>query len=168
MVPLIIIMRILHIVFGIFWVGTTFFMVLVLTPRLRALGPAIQSPVMRAIMPAMVPLMMVGAIVTAVTGIVLTFVLRWGALDTIFVTGWGWSMIIGFIVTLAAVVIGFGIVVPAGMRQAKLAASIEGRPPTPEEGQQLGQLAARIGKLTITNAILMLIVVITMSVARSV
>ena len=35
---LIIVMRILHIVFSVFWVGTAFFMVAILTPQLKAVN----------------------------------------------------------------------------------------------------------------------------------
>ncbi len=41
-----VVLRILHIVFGVFWVGSAFFLVLILEPRLRALGPEIQRPAM--------------------------------------------------------------------------------------------------------------------------
>lgn len=163
---LLISMRILHIVFGIFWVGTVFFLVFILTPRLRTLGPAVQSPVMQAIMPVMIPYMMVSALITVLSGIVLTLVMRWGALMTLFTTGWGWSIIVGFVASLAAAIIGFGIVVPVGRRQAMLASSIEGRPPTPEEGQQLGKLGAKIRNLTLTNFTLLIIATITMPIAR--
>ena len=163
---LIVVMRILHIVFGVFWVGTVFFMVFILTPRLRALGPTIQSPVMRVLMPVMIPYMMVSAIITVLSGVVLTLVLRWGALGTLFTTGWGWSMIVGFVTSLVAAFIGFGIVIPLGRRQAALASSIEGRPPGPEEAQQLGQLGARIGSLTLTNFVLLIIATVTMAIAR--
>ncbi len=164
--PLMISMRILHIVFSLFWVGTTFYLVLILTPRLRALGPSVQGPVMGALVPAQIPFMIVSATVTLVTGIVITLIMRGAALDTLFVTGWGWSMIVGFVTSAAAAVIGFGIIIPTGRRQSELAASIQGRPPTPEEGQQLGQLGARIGTLMVTNFILLLIATITMAIAR--
>ncbi len=164
--PLMISMRILHIVFGLFWVGTIFYMVLILTPRLRALGPAVQGPVMGALMPVQVPFMIVSASVTVLSGVVITLAMRWGALGTLFATGWGWSMIVGFVTTAAAAVIGFGIVIPTGRRQTELAGSIQGRPPTPEEGQQLGQFAARIGTLMVTNFVLLLIATVTMAIAR--
>ncbi len=163
---LIISMRILHIVFGVFWVGATFFMVLVLVPRLRALGPPIQGPVMGALTPVLTPFMVVSAIVILVTGVVLTLVTRWGALDTLFVTGWGWSMIVGFVTSVAAAIVGFGIIVPTGHRQAKLAGSIAGRPPTPEEGKQLEQMGAKIGVLMLNNFVLLLIATVTMAIAR--
>ena len=41
-----VVLRLLHIIFGIFWAGTAFFNVLILEPRLRRMGPAFQNPVM--------------------------------------------------------------------------------------------------------------------------
>ena len=166
MEALIISMRILHIVFSVFWVGAAFFMVAILTPRLRVLGPPIQGPVMKAVMPVMIPYMVLSAVITALTGVVLTLVMRWGMLATIFTTGWGWSMIIGFVTSLTAAIIALGIVVPMGRRQAALAGSIEGRPPNPEEMQQLGKLGATIGKLSFINFVLLIIATITMAIAR--
>ncbi len=159
-------MRILHIVFGVFWVGTAFFTVVILAPKLKALGPSVQGPVMQAIMPVMMPYMMVSAIITALSGVVLTLVMRWGALGTLFTTGWGWSMVVGFAASLVAVIIGFGIVVPLGLRQAALAKSIAGRPPKPEEAQQLGQFGERIRRLTTTNFVLLIVATLTMAIAR--
>ncbi len=166
MEALIISMRILHIVFSVFWVGTAFFMVAILTPRLKALGPQIQSPVMRAIMPVVIPYMMISSIITVLSGIVLTLVMRWGALGTLFTTGWGWSMIVGFVTSFVAAFIAFGVVIPLAKRQAALASSIVGRPPSPEEGQQLSQFGARIGRLTLTNFVLLIIATLTMAIAR--
>ena len=161
-----VILRILHIIFGVSWAGALFFNVLVLEPRLRRLGPAIQNPVMGSLMPVMIPFMLVSALVTIVSGVAMTLILRWGALDTLFVTGWGWSMIISFITTIAAAIIGFGVVIPTGRRLAALAGSLQGRPPTPEEAQQLGGLSARITTLTRINFVLLLSAVVTMAIAR--
>ena len=36
-----VILRLLHILFGVFWTGTALFMAVILEPRLRALGSAI-------------------------------------------------------------------------------------------------------------------------------
>ena len=39
-------LRILHIVAGVFWAGSVFFLVLILEPQLRKLGPMHMKPVM--------------------------------------------------------------------------------------------------------------------------
>ncbi len=168
MEALIIALRILHIVFGVFWVGSLFFNVLILEPRLRTLGPATQNPVMGALMPVMIPFMITSAIVSAGSGIAMTLILRSGALNTLFTTGWGWAIFIGFIATAAAFIVGFGLMIPAGRRLGALAGSIQGRPPKPEEAQQLGRLSARIQTMSRINFAFLLIVVVAMSVARSV
>lgn len=159
-------LRVLHIVFGVFWVGTTFYLVLILLPRLRALGPTIQNPVMQALGTVQIPYMVTSAIITILSGVALTLIMRWGTLYTLFTTGWGWSMVISFVTTLGAAIIGFGIVIPTGRRLEALGNSIRERPPKPEEAQQLGQLSARMGTLMVTNFVLLLIAVGTMAVAR--
>ncbi len=41
--------RVLHIVFGSFWVGSALFLTIILEPRLRAMGPHFHGPVMGAV-----------------------------------------------------------------------------------------------------------------------
>ena len=166
MVPLIVVLRILHIVFSLFWVGIVFYMILILMPRLRALGPTIQNPLMKALTPVQTRYILVSAIVTVLSGVALTLIMRWGSLGMLFSTGWGWSMVIGFITTLVAAILGFGVVIPTGRRMEAIGSSIKERPPKPEEAQQLQKLGARMGTLLFTNSILLLIAVVTMSVAR--
>ena len=63
-----IILRILHIIFGVFWAGSSIFVATILEPRLRALGPAIHGPVIKAIMPIMSRVMLVSATITIAVG----------------------------------------------------------------------------------------------------
>lgn len=84
-----VILRNLHIVFGVFWTGTAVFLATILEPRLRALGPAVQGPVMGSLMPALTPSMLGSAAITIGAGVALALRLRWGHLDTFFDTGWG-------------------------------------------------------------------------------
>src|SRR3990170_860845 len=104
-------LRMLHIIFGIFIGGAYLFIVPILEPRLRRLGPAIQGPVINALMPVLTPVMMV------------SFVM----------------------------VIGFGILAPTGIRLNKLGSSLEGRAPSPEEGQRIQQLSEKIERLSRIN-----------------
>ncbi len=61
---------------------------------------------------------------------------------------------------------GFGLIVPTGIRQGKLGASIAGRALTPEEGQQLQGLSAKLEKLTRINFTLVATALATMVIAR--
>lgn len=160
------ILRIVHIVFGIYVAGSYLFLVPILEPRLKRLGPAIQSPVMRALMPILTPINALSFIIIIGTGLAMTLIMRSGALNTLFVTTWGWAMIIGLVATLAVCVVGFGFLMTTGFRMDKLGRSIEGRAPTPDEGKQLHQLSARIEILSRVNLVLIVIALATMIASR--
>ncbi len=159
-------LRLLHVVFSIYLAGSMVFSVLVLGPRLKRLGPTIQGPVMSALMPVMIPLNVISFIVIMATGIPMTFMARSSTLGDLFTTGWGLDIVLGIIATIAAAIVGFGLIVPTGMRQGKLGASIAGRAPTPEEGKQLQGLSEKLEKLTRINLILIVIALATMVIAR--
>ncbi len=160
------VLRIVHVVFGIYIAGSYLFLVPILEPRLKRLGPAIQGPVMRALMPILTPINAISFIIIIGTGMAMTFIMRSGALNTLFVTAWGWAIIVGFVVTIAAGVVGFGFLMTTGMRMDKLGRSIEGRAPTSEEGQQLQQLSHRVETLSRVNLVLIVIALATMVASR--
>ena len=159
-------LRLLHVIFSIYLAGSMIFNVLVLSPRLKRLGPAIQRPVMGALTPIMIALNATSFIVIVATGIPMTFMARNSSLSALVTTGWGWDIIIGIIATIVAAVVGFGIIVPTGVRLGKLGASIAGRGPTPEEGQQLQGLSAKLEKLSRVNFTLIVVALATMVIAR--
>ncbi|MBI2979546.1 MAG: hypothetical protein HYY41_01775 [Chloroflexi bacterium] len=160
------ILRILHILFGVFVAGYYMFAVPILLPRLKRLGPAIQGPVMQALMPVLTPVMMVSAVVIVGTGIAMTLILRPGNLGTLFTTGWGWAIFTGFILTLVIIVLAFGVIIPTGLRAQKLARVIQGRPPTPDEVKQMGKLSAQVETASNVNFVLVVIVLLAMLLAR--
>ena len=135
-------------------------------PRLKRLGPPIQGPVMQSLMPVLTPVMATSSFVIVGTGIAMTLILRQGTLGMLFTTGWGWAMIIGLVLTLAAIVVAFGFIVPAGLRADRLGRSIEGRAPKPDEAQQLGRLSAKIETLSRANLVIIVIILLAMILAR--
>ena len=138
----IVVLRLLHIGFGVFWVGSALFLVLILEPRLRALGPTIQRPVMGALARVMGPALGVSGLITIAAGLTLFFQLPRGGLDRLFADAWAWAIFIGFLATVLAYGAGLVLGITTN-RLAGLGKSIEGRPPTPEEGGQLQRLSAR-------------------------
>lgn len=163
---LLVTLRVLHFVFGVFWVGTVFFLTLIFQPRLQRLGPAVQRPVMGALTPALIPAMMASSIITIGSGLALTLIMRWGTLGVFLASDWGWAMLIGTATTVGAVTVGFGFATPTARSMAKLGQSIQGRAPAPAELQELNRLARRFEALSRTNVVLLLIAVGTMAVAR--
>jgi len=160
------VLRIVHVIFGIFVAGAYLFLVLILEPRLKRLGPAIQSPLMSSLSPVMTVAMGLSFIVLIGTGVAIVLILRSGSLNTLFASGWGWAVVIGLIATAGAFVVGFGMLTPTGIRLSKLGNSIKGRPPTTEEGQQMNRLSSRIATLSRWNFILIMLATASMISAR--
>lgn len=159
-------LRILHIVFGTFWAGTLIFSTLILEPALKRLGPGIQNPVMKVLMPAVTPAMMLSSVTALLTGVAMTLIMRGSTLNLLLANAWGWAILVGFVTTLAAIVIGFGVMAPTGMQIEKLARSFEGRAPTPDEARELEGLNARIESLSRVDFVLILLAVGSMAAAR--
>ena len=160
-----IILRLLHIVFGVFWAGSAIFFAVILQPRLRTLGPEIQARVMAALIPVMGPALISSAVITIVAGVTLALRLRWGNLDTFLNTGWGWAILIGFVASIGALSSGVVTIVLAN-RMLTLGRSIGERAPTPEEGARLQRIGARLPRLARSTAVLVLIAIGTMASAR--
>lgn len=157
-------LRMLHIVFGMFWIGSDVFITFLLVPQLRALGPAIERPVLRALFRVVPPFLMTSSVITVVAGVLLMG--RMKAWSVLFVSGWGMALFIGLVLTGVAMIVGFGIVPPITMRLEKLSRAIEGRTPTPDESRELDRLAQRVTVLARTNSVLLIIVVVAMVGAR--
>ncbi len=159
-------LRMIHVIAGIFVGGTYLFLVPILEPRLKRLGPAIQSSVMSAIMPILTPVMATSFIVLFGTGTAMTLMIRQGNLTQLVTTAWGWVILIGILMTVAICVVGFGILMPTGIRLERLGRSIGERAPSSEEGQQLHQLSARVETLSRINFVFVVIAIATMVIAR--
>jgi uncharacterized membrane protein len=113
-------LRILHIVAGTFWVGTDVFATFLLILQLRALGPAVEHAVMGALMRYLPPVMTISALTTAITGVWMAVTLQGWNPAWMLANGWGISMLIGFVGTAAALVIGLGMVPPVTIRYDRL------------------------------------------------
>lgn len=159
-----VVLRSLHIGFGIFLIGNGLFSTLILEPRLRVLGPAVQGPVMGSVMPVLTRIQMLCFTIVIVTGGVMMYLLRGNFLQS--GSNWGWAILAGLAITIASIIISFGIVTPLGIRMMKLGASIQGRPPTPDEGRRLAEMSDRIRTLTRVLVALSVAIVVCMAGAR--
>ncbi len=159
--------RILHIVFGSFWVGSALFLTIILEPRLRAMGPTFHGPVMGAVTKVAGPVLLGSGAITVIVGIIMTYRLRSDTFDTFFDTGWGWAITIGFVTAVAALIIGSVVARLSGqLRGMAGAVQAAGRPPTPEEQAEMGALSKRLIMLARTAAGLVLIALVAMASAR--
>ena len=160
-----VILRLLHIVFGVYWAGSALFFAGILQPRLQKLGPSIQGQVTAALIPIIGPTTIGSAVITIVAGVALALRLRWGHLDTFLDTGWGWAILIGFLVSIGAITSAISSIVLAN-RMIGLRRSIGDRTPTAEEAAQLQRLATRLPRLARSTAVMVLIAIGTMASAR--
>ena len=99
-------LRIIHIVSGAFWVGSSLFMVLFFLPRLRRLAPDTRDTVMEEVVRLWSTAVGAAALVTIAAGVTLALRLRWGDMDTFLSTGWGWAILIGFISAIFSMALG--------------------------------------------------------------
>ena len=161
----IIFLRLLHIVFGSFWVGSAIFFAFILEPQTRALGPDVRRPVMAAVGRVMGRSLTVSAVISILAGLALVLRLRLGDLGSLFESGWGWAILAGFLASLAALVFN-GLSGMSMARLERLEAALQGRQPTQEEAARLEGLRRRMRRTAQGAAVLLIVTVIAMAVAR--
>lgn len=162
-------LRLVHILLGVFWVGSVLFIASFLAPAVRATGAAggaVMSHVMQA--RKLHHVMMTAALLTILSGFGLAWLVAGSLGFEWYATGMGRAIGVGAILTVVAAVLGAAVNAPTAQRLAKLAAGIQGagRPPTPEESAQMQMLQARLGRAAVTVTILLVLAAACMAVAR--
>lgn len=160
------ILRLLHICFGAFWVGTDVFLTFLLLPGLRTLGPDIERKVIAALMRLMPPALMISSLVTFVSGIFMTGIMRGWNFNGIFANGWSTSIFIGFVGTVITLIVGFGVVPPLTIRADRMERSFVGRQPAVAELAVFDNLKVQTMRFAKLNTVLLIVVVIFMVLAR--
>jgi uncharacterized membrane protein len=160
------ILRLIHIVFGVFWVGSVLFVTFILMPSMRAAGPSGMA-MMKEFGRRVPMIMMVSSLFTVGAGVWLMVLFTTGA------PGWmqsstGRTFAIGGALAILAVILGMVINAPAAKRMSAIGAAIEqrGSPPTAEEAQQIRHLQSRLGTAGVAVAVLLLLATAAMAVAR--
>lgn len=101
-----VIMRVLHIVPGMVWVGSAVFLAFILNPRLRALGPDVEKPVTASLNRVWSPVVHGSAVTTIAVGFMLVSRTPGRGFGQLFDTGWGWAIGLGTVAALAALLFG--------------------------------------------------------------
>ena len=161
----ILLLRVLHIVFGVFWAGSAIFFAAILQPRLHTLEPAVRLRVLGALIPVMGPVLISSAVVTILAGTALALRMRWGNLDAFVETGWGIVMLIGFAASVGAITSGITMIRRAG-RMVRLGDSVIDGSASPEVAEEVRSIGARLPRLARSTAVMVLVAVVTMAVAR--
>jgi uncharacterized membrane protein len=161
-----VVLRIIHIVAGSFWVGAAVFLAAILEPTLEALGPGIKGPVMSSLSRKIGPMIGITATLTIVAGIVLAFRLE-ATGRVVFDSAWGVAILLGFIVSVLA----FGTGITTGIAangMARLGAQVQSAdgPPPPEILAKMNVLGDRLKIAGRSTAVLTLVGVGAMASAR--
>jgi hypothetical protein len=162
------VLRFVHIVGGVFWVGAVFLMVGFIFPTVResgAQGGRFMQDVMRrrlsvymntaAGLTMLSGFIMYGRMMAATNG-------AWGETRAAMTFG------IGGLATIIAAIIGGAVVGRGGQRLGKLGAAVQasGGPPSAEQAAEMTRLQARMGKAMRAVAALLLVAVTSMAIAR--
>ncbi len=166
---LLLILRLLHIVCGVFWAGTLIFFAAFLVPSVQEVGPdgaKVMAALQRRRFLDVIPVV---AALTILTGLWLYWRLSAGLTYTWVTSAFGLTLGIGGLLAFAAFGIGVGIMRPAVLRAAALAAqtaeSSAGLDPSAQLAtvQRLRRRTAAAGRLV---AVLLIVATALMAVAR--
>lgn len=151
---LLVVLRLVHVVLGVVWVGTMTFTTFYLTPAVGDAGPEGGKVMMALQRRGIMTVMPVVALLTLVSGVWL--VLRvYGGMTGLMATRMGSSFAIGGLAALIAFLLGIVVVRPAMVRAAATT--------DPAEGQRLRARAGAAGRVV---ALLLLFAAAAMAIAR--
>ena len=128
-----IILRLIHFIFGTIWFGGAFYYNFIPLPKLRQMDGHTQGSVITAVTQTMAPLLGISALITILIGGLMIAQLHTEHGTNFLTPGWGMSMMVGLFASILAVVLVFAVEVPTGNKVNKLATSIEGRAPSSEK-----------------------------------
>jgi len=165
---MILVLRFLHIISGVFWVGGSLFAARFVLPSLKAAGPS-AGPVLAELAKRRVPASMMGAaLVNVASGIWLMMIVSGGAPATWMQSGMGRTLGIGAALAILALVLGLTVSMPANARMAGISAAAKkrGGPPSAEESAELERLQARSNLAAIGASALLFLATGAMAVGR--
>lgn len=163
------ILRVLHIGAGVFWVGSVVFFARFMLPTAAALGQA-AAPVMSHLMQVRkVPQVMMGSgLVTILAGAGLYWHDSMGFQGPWMQSNTAMGFGTGAVLAILALLIGLTINRPTAARMAALMGEIQARggPPTPEQAATMKALQTKLGNALRVAAVLLVLATIAMAVAR--
>ena len=166
---MLILFRIIHVLAGVFWVGTAVFTAAFLIPTVRAVGPA-GGPVMQQLAQVRkLPMyLMTAMFLTLLSGIGLYSKASGGFSNAWMQSGPGMTFGLGGALALIASIVGLVVVMPTTKRAGALAAAIQtgGKPPSPEQVAEMQRLQARAGRGSALGAALLVLATTAMAVGR--
>ena len=165
----VIVLRLIHIIGGVLWVGATLFVTFFLGPVLAGMGP-VAGQVGAGLMKRRMPTVMAAAAgLTVLTGLRLMMIMSSGFQAAYFRSPTGRTFAWGGVLALAAFVIGMAVVRPAMMRTGPLAQQLQAATDDPTRTRLAAELEATrkrgaLGGMIVAS--LLVLAVAAMAVAR--
>src|SRR5262245_24966363 len=150
------VLRFLHIISGVFWVGGSLFAARFLLPSLNAAGPA-AGPVLAELGKRRIPIAMMGAALVNVTsGIWMMMIVSGGAPGVWMLSPMGRTIGLGSALAILVVILGIAFGLPTNARIARISAAAKqrGSPPTNQEAGELQRLQARSALIAMISSIM--------------
>ena len=165
---IILVLRLLHIVCGVFWAGSVFHFALFLIPAAKASGPEGVKFMQQLGKTGYPIVIMIAAMITILTGVLLIWKLSEGFHSAWFHSPYSKVLTAGSGMAIIAFIIGFTVNRPAGMRMNKISDAIAKTrgAPTNEQLQELLALRNKLFTATKYIAFLLVLAVISMSICR--
>ena len=164
-----VVLRILHIVAGVFWVGAVLFLIVFVAPTAREVGPA-AGPFLAHLVGRRraTDAILTAAAITIVAGALMYWRVSGGLDGDWLASETGIALTIGALSGITAFVIGLTVVRPTGNATLALGRAIAegGGAPTPEQAAQMQRLQARAKATGRVLVPLLLIALVGMASAR--
>ena len=164
-----VVLRLLHILTGVFWAGTIFFMVSYLVPSAREAGPdaaKVMGGIQKRGLMTMLPIM---ALLTILSGVDLYRRLSVGFNPAFLQSRIGLTYGIGGIASIVALTVGFFVMRSATMKAGQMAAQLPNVTDDTERQRKRGQIQQLKGRSRTalrTVAVLLAVAVTTMAIGR--
>jgi uncharacterized membrane protein len=165
---LMIILRFIHILSGIFWVGTAFFFVLFFEPTIEAAGPE-GGTIMGRLTLTRFPIVMAASSILTVAAGFLMYLIDSGGFQMNWISSpSGVIMTIGSVAGILAFLLGLTVQMPTSTRMAALQKEIQsaGGTPSPSQKEEMHVLQEKISNASRWGAVLLVIAVLGMAIAR--
>jgi uncharacterized membrane protein len=167
MSALIILLRVIHILSGIFWLGGTLMLVRFVFPTAKRLGPEsgrfMQSLMVEARLPVALA---ISGWATTLAGLVLFFFSSGRFAHSWMTSGQGITLSIGALFGVSAALHGAATQAPVAMKLASLAGAAPAGPPSPERTAEMQTLRDKLAKGAPVSAGLLLVAATAMAIAR--
>src|SRR5919109_4503056 len=146
---LIVVLRLVHIISGVYWAGTIFFFVTFLEPSLRSLGPDGGKVMIRFFERGYLKLLPIVAVITMLSGLWLLWIASGGFNSSYMGSRIGMALSTGGGLAIAAFIVGMIVMRPAAARIGDIARKL---PQEPDEAAR-NALMAEMGELRVRSVL---------------